>query len=179
MGVVALPSCFSRACSHVVTHSKAGGAIGLASHWEERGTCKFHFSAPSQKTTRLLQPTRNVYWLCTKEMILFEVVLFPDHSSRTTQAILHALGEPCSQTHPVWVDMFVGFLSCMPLLPSFPEYPLRPAVRVPSTPFFRVQTTLTLTSQTLLSLSLFPFHGSLCPSHPCIFSSVSIGHRTA
>lgn len=51
---IAEPSRFSRACSHVVKHSKAGGPIGLASHWEERGTCKFHFSAPSQKTTTRL-----------------------------------------------------------------------------------------------------------------------------
>jgi len=49
MGAVALPSCFSRACSGVVTHCKAGGASGLTSHLG-RGTCKFHFYSPSQKT---------------------------------------------------------------------------------------------------------------------------------
>lgn len=68
----------------------------------------------------------------------------------------------CSQTPVVWVDMFVGFLSCMPLLASNRVLPRSSTLTVsPPRPF-----------------SLFPFHQSLSPMQ-CIFSSVTIGRRTA
>jgi len=145
-----LPSCFSRAYSNVGTHCKAAAAIGLTSHLG-RGTCKFHFYSPSQKTGLLQGRSMALYE--RNDFVQSCFFFSPSrHRCIIMCRILHHLdltmeNHAAKHIH-VWVDMFVGFLNRMPRS-NLPGPPYACAF----TPFSHGCRTLSLSSPSPCSLS--------------------------
>ena len=169
-----MPSCFSRAYSNVVTHCKAAAAIGLTSHLG-RGTCKFHFYSPSQKTGLLQGRSMALYE--RNDFVQSCFFFSPSrHRCIIMCRILHHLDltmENHAAKHPC-VGLHVCRIShSQPHAPT-PWVAIVPGVtsqarrtRVPSPPSPTVvEHSHSRPPARVLSLALSPIANSLCPSHP-------------